>query len=198
MIVPPGYDEEAVVAIINRVASYHAATFSFGSYVRDDIYQESWLICLNALEVGQYDPARPLENYLHACVSKRLLNLYRNQVRRNDPPCKACHMEANCNDAEPGNICEAYSAWRTRNDAKASLAQAADPEDDRPSKIAVEPNYAEKANVSDMVSRVDRELPPHLRSDYLRMRAGETIPKARRRKVEDAVRQILSDHDTEV
>jgi DNA-directed RNA polymerase specialized sigma24 family protein len=187
MYIPPGYTEAEVLAIIERVALHHAPSYTFGSYERDDIAQEARIICLKALDVRQYDPARPLENYLHVCVQKRLLNLFRDECHRNDPPCRGCHGGDHCQDSD--------GSWKGRNDSKASLAKAADPDDDRPSKVAEEPDLAGEADLSELLALIDRELPIGLRPDYLRMRANEPIPKARRRKVEDAVRLILEPYD---
>ncbi len=186
MKIPPGHTEAEVVATLTRIADSVAHEFAFGSYTPDDIRQEAVAEGLEALP--RYDPDRPLENFLRVHIRNRLLNLIRKEFKRSDPPCRACHKGHRCQYAGKG-VCDKYQAWAARNNAKATLARGAG--EAGAAETAVSDGIAATAEFSELTARIDAQLPTALRADYLRILAGNHIPKARRLKVEEAVRLIL-------
>ena len=67
--------------IIERLAKNRSANGSFAHYESNDVYQEVWRMCLEALE--RYDPnIGPIENYLVRHVTNRLKNLRRDNYFR--------------------------------------------------------------------------------------------------------------------
>ncbi len=67
--------------IIDRLAKSRSSNGSFAYYENQDIYQEVWCMCLEAL--GRYDPTiGPIENYLVSHVTNRLKNLKRDRYFR--------------------------------------------------------------------------------------------------------------------
>lgn len=186
MKVPPGYTEAEVLAILERVANSVSHEFAFASYTHEDIRQEAIVIGLEALP--EFDPARPLENYLRVCVRNRLLNLIRKESRRSDAPCKACHRGYGCKEAGD-SVCQRYADWSALNNAKATLAKGAG--EIGSAEPPVQDTIEDHASFDELTTRINNELPPALRADYLRMLAHQPIPKARRLKVEEAVTQIL-------
>jgi len=67
--------------IIQRIATIRRKNGAFAYYTGDDVSQEVWLMCLDAVE--RYDPSiGPLENYLVSHVSNRLKNLKRDKYFR--------------------------------------------------------------------------------------------------------------------
>lgn len=67
--------------IIERLARSRSANGSFAYYERQDVSQEVWCMCLEAL--GRYNPdIGPIENYLVRHVSNRLKNLKRDKYFR--------------------------------------------------------------------------------------------------------------------
>ena len=67
-------DEESL-EIIDIVVNRIAPKYTFNGYDIDDIKQESFIICLEALK--RYDNKRPLENFLSVNLSNRLKNFVR-------------------------------------------------------------------------------------------------------------------------
>ncbi len=187
MKVPPGYTEEEVLAVLQRIADSVAYEFAFGSFTPDDIRQQAIVEGLEGLP--RFDPDRPLENFLRVHIRNRLLNLIRKESRRSDPPCKTCHRGHSCQFATKGGTCEKYAAWNDRNNKKAILARGAG--DAGCAEPPVQDAVEDTAAFDEMTTRINNELPPALRADYLRMLAGQNIPKARRLKVEEAVALIL-------
>jgi DNA-directed RNA polymerase specialized sigma24 family protein len=75
MKVPSNMTEEEVIAQINKVIDRISPKYTFYGYDVNDIKQESFIICLDALD--RYDEARPLENFLSVHLSNRLKNFVR-------------------------------------------------------------------------------------------------------------------------
>lgn len=67
--------------VIERLAKSRSSKGAFAYYESDDIYQEIWCMCLEALD--KYDSAiGPIENYLVVHVTNRLKNLRRDRYFR--------------------------------------------------------------------------------------------------------------------
>jgi DNA-directed RNA polymerase specialized sigma24 family protein len=75
MHVPSNMTEEQVVEEINIVVNRIAHKYTFYGYEIQDIKQESFIICMEALP--RYDEERPLENFLSVHLSNRLKNFVR-------------------------------------------------------------------------------------------------------------------------
>lgn len=69
---------QQIQVVINRVAP----KYTFGTYGVDDIKQEAFIICMDALE--RYDQKRPLENFLSVHLSNRLKNFIRDNYYTKD------------------------------------------------------------------------------------------------------------------
>lgn len=74
------YDQliEQIEIVVNRIAP----RYTFGTYGVDDIKQEAFIICMDALE--RYDQKRPLENFLSVHLSNRLKNFVRDNYYTKD------------------------------------------------------------------------------------------------------------------
>lgn len=75
MKIPKNMSKEDVLATIDIVINRMAHKYTFHGYDIDDIKQESFIICYDALE--RYDEKRPLENFLSVNLSNRLKNFIR-------------------------------------------------------------------------------------------------------------------------
>jgi len=203
MHIPKGMTEEYVLEKIDSVARLLCRQYVFGYYDKDDLFQEmryQALLAMPKYDPGGFDtdgnPNRKLENFLFTHFNNRLINLIRDKCRRNDPPCKICH-ENNQHLHEDGQICSKYAKWRARNDAKANLARPLDIgliADEHERNMRCQANVEESAEVDEAIRMVDEKLPVEMRADYLRMRAGEKLTKARRLKIEETVKAILKDY----
>lgn len=67
--------KEEALEIIETVVNRIAPRYTFNGYDLDDIKQESFIICMDAL--NRYDSKRPLENFLSVNLSNRLKNFIR-------------------------------------------------------------------------------------------------------------------------
>jgi DNA-directed RNA polymerase specialized sigma24 family protein len=75
MKIPKHMSEQEVIDQINIVVNRISARYTFHGYEVEDIKQEAFMICMDALE--RYDQNRPLENFLSVHLSNRLKNFVR-------------------------------------------------------------------------------------------------------------------------
>ena len=75
MKIPNNMTEEQVMKTIMLVVNRTASKYTFYGYDSDDIKQEAFIICMDAL--NRYDSKRPLENFLAVHLSNRLKNFVR-------------------------------------------------------------------------------------------------------------------------
>lgn len=83
MKIPSNLTEKETLDKIHFVISKISPKYTFSGYDIDDIKQEAFIICMDALE--RYDENRPLENFLAVHLSNRLKNFIRdNFYLKND------------------------------------------------------------------------------------------------------------------
>lgn len=83
MKIPKGLKEQEVLDKINLVVDRISPRYTFSGYDLDDIKQEAFIICYNALE--RYNPkVGLLENFLSINLSNRLKNFIRDNHYRKD------------------------------------------------------------------------------------------------------------------
>lgn len=75
MKIPKNMTEQQVIDQINIVVNRISARYTFHGYEVEDIKQEAFIICMDALD--RYDQKRPLENFLAVHLSNRLKNFVR-------------------------------------------------------------------------------------------------------------------------
>jgi DNA-directed RNA polymerase specialized sigma24 family protein len=195
MKLPPGKTEEEVLSAIEKAVNILAPSFVFGFYDVADIKQEARMFALQCLD--KYDCRRPLENFIYAHTKNRLINFKRDKFKRNDPPCQVCHIANSTNQRpkhEDGEFCAKYLAWKNRNAAKANIMRPLDLDyiaDESEANTRLPSEAETTVETAELLQRIDEELDIELRATYLQMRAGESVPKAKRLIVEEAVKEIL-------
>ena len=75
MKIPKNLNQDEVLEKIELVINRIAPKYTFHGYDINDIKQESFIICYEAL--SRYDQKRPLENFLSVNLSNRLKNFIR-------------------------------------------------------------------------------------------------------------------------
>lgn len=186
---PHDLTEEQVMAAMNKAVALLAQTFSFGYFDSDDIRQEAYIFGLEALP--RYDPSRPLENFLYSHIKNRLINFKRDKYHRTDPPCKICAEHGKHPD---GSVCTKYAAWKKRNSSKQNLMRPLDIQnlsDENEKSVRHSHNIIDEATLTEARDLIDKNLSVELRSIYLRIKAGESVPKAKRVKLEIALRDLI-------
>lgn len=201
MKIPPGMTEEEVLNAIQTAAAA-LIRFKFGPHDEDDIRQQAAMFAIQAINDGKYDPrpgpdgkpTRPLVNFIFTHSRNRLINFIRDTFRRADPPCRSCHDSLPDQTQHPdGRYCEKYSQWLKRNCAKQSICCPADISELGDACGVGSDEVVEEVETKELLKLIDTKLPTSIRGDYLRLRDGESLPKARRVEVENAVREIIKE-----
>lgn len=159
------------MATIDKVVARTAPKYTFGFYELDDIKQESYIICFDALK--NYDNNRPLENFLSKHLSNRLKDLKRNKYYRhntnNDNHAKLNLNKKNLMDLK--QFCQ--------------IAEYDHPLED--------PELEEKLTTSEAIESVMENLAPSLRNDFLRMANGVSVTQSKKKAVIDKIKEILGE-----
>ena len=165
MNIPKGMTEQQVIDQINIVCNRIAPRYTFYGYTVDDIKQESFIICMEAL--NRYDGIRPLENFLSVNLSNRLKNFVRDN-----------HFVGSDNEERQ----------------KVYQPAQLDYEDyivDEENKFAI--SY-EDMQSKEMVIIINKYLPAAMRMDYLKMINDVYITKQRREEVTTCILELLEEH----
>lgn len=185
MKIPAGYSETEVLAIIKQVSSVLAPRYAFSYYTAEDVEQEAFVICLKVLEDESYDSTKGnLDSFLFVHLNKRLHNLRRDKFYRKPKTCNVC----------TDRTCAKCQGVTGRLESKRSLMNVADASEyDMSDDNQAEINLARFENL-ELYTFLRDNLPLELRSDFLKMAHGRSIPKHRREKVENAVVELRSEY----
>lgn len=188
------YTEEQILQEIEKIVNILAHNFTFGYYDLDDIKQEGRIEGIKALE--RYDEDLPLANFLCVHIRNRLINIIRNKYHRNDPPCKSCYgsIQGETQHVD-GKYCAKFLAWKSRNARKAGLVCPADLsniDDTSEETTKINSTVSEDFAKQEIWDMIDLKLPSFMRADYLKLKAGISIPKNRRDAVIKKIREFLT------
>ena len=165
MNVPKGMTEQQVIDQINVVCNRISPRYTFYGYTIDDIKQESFIICMEAL--NRYDGIRPLENFLSVNLSNRLKNFVRDN-----------HFLSNENTDRQ----KVYQPAQLEYE---------DYIIDEENKFSISYEHIQK---EEMVAAIDKYLPANMRMDYLKMINDVYITKQRREEITAMIVEILEEH----
>jgi DNA-directed RNA polymerase specialized sigma24 family protein len=164
MRIPKGMTEQEVVDQINKVCDRIAPKYTFYGYTTNDIKQESFMICMEAL--NRYDENRPLENFLSVNLSNRLKNFVRDH-----------HFVKNDNGDRVKVLQPAQLDYEhTIVDEEGKFSTSYD-----------------DLEIKTMVELINEHLPASIRMDYLRMINDVYITKQRRDEVLEIIEGILKE-----
>ncbi len=161
---PPISDE--VLLVISKVISRQVGGYRVLGYEREDLEQEAFLICAQALP--NYDGLRPLENFLAVHLSYRLKSFVRDKHKLQGKYAETTKKLMSAVDIDSVN-------W----DTEASLTARDD--------------VLEDVELRDLIKTIDRYLPISLRQDYLKMRAGMKINRGREKKIREFISALLEE-----
>jgi len=168
--------------IIKRLAKSRSANGAFAYYERDDVFQEVWCMCLEAL--GRYDSEiGPVENYLVRHVTNRLKNLKRDKYFRpgSDPPTSGlARTRMNLVNALPldgGDIAEQGVLLCS-------------------GKISVEP--IEHSVCNETLLCIIRKLPEELRGPFEELICNNKVSIQLVDEIRQKVAEILSERESDV
>ena len=165
MKIPKGMTEQQVVDQINIVCNRISPRYTFYGYTVDDIKQESFIICMEAL--NRYDGIRPLENFLSVNLSNRLKNFVRDN-----------------------HFLGSENTDRQKVYQPAQL-EYEDNIIDEENKFSISYEHIQK---EEMVDAINKYPPANMRMDYLKMINDVYITKQRREEITETILEILQEH----
>jgi DNA-directed RNA polymerase specialized sigma24 family protein len=153
--------EEEVMSTIMLVINRTAPKYTFYGYEIDDIKQESFMICVDALD--RYQEGRPLENFLAVHLSNRLKNFVRDNHFTQ-------HEQEKAKIVMPGQLSD------DNNIVSPQSLQA---------------KRVEALDTKEMQRIIDIKLPAQYRADYLKIVNDVYVPKKQKEEVLAVIEQIL-------
>jgi DNA-directed RNA polymerase specialized sigma24 family protein len=147
MRIPDSMTEEEVMSTIMLVINRTAPKYTFYGYEIDDIKQESFMICVDALD--RYQEGRPLENFLAVHLSNRLKNFVRDNHFTQ-------HEQEKAKIVMPGQLSD------DNNIVSPQSLQA---------------KRVEALDTKEMQRIIDIKLPAQYRADYLKIVNDVYVPK---------------------
>ena len=204
MQIPKGMTEEQVVDVINGVVNILAYNFKFGYFDLDDMKQQGRMYAIEALPRFNPDVGN-LHNFLRSHIRNRFLNLHRDKLSRQQPPCKGCpfydpkceQSQNKCTAFADKAECDKFAGWEKRNGAKRSLVEPLDIagiRDEKEKNMRMEVNVPDSIIKSELFGMIDQFLPVSFRSDFKKMMEGVSIGKQKREKVIEEIKSILEEH----
>jgi DNA-directed RNA polymerase specialized sigma24 family protein len=169
MRIPDNMSEQEVVAVIKKVARSLAPKYTFAFYGTEDIEQEAFMMGMEAL--SRYDSNKPLENFLYTHIGNRLKNFKRDNYYRQDDGNAQKIQSRKKNLLDTAHI----DSFGTIGDDDTSL---------------------DDVHIREIKSLIDENLPTYMRADYLRMCAGISIPKSKKREIMNFIKELLEEDET--
>lgn len=167
MKIPKKMTEQQVVDQINIVVNRIASKYTFYGYEVDDIKQEAFIICMDALE--RYDNKRPLENFLSVHLSNRLKNFIRDNYYTKDEEEKK----------------------------KVFKPKSLSSEDYVPQSPVARLDSDDILDAKNIQSILDRYLPSCYRSDYLKLINDVYVPKKKREELVEIIKELVERYGNE-
>lgn len=193
-----GHTEEQIIKLITKLAKRLSYKFTFGYYDRDDIFQEAFIIGMDAIEKFDKKKAKhmTLESFVRVHMKRRLMSLKRDKMERIEPPCKSCKSFSNgkCVKNDGKANCAKWQNWQKRNDTKRALIGYH--ELNCPAAI-IDLNLAfidDKAANDEIIDYVSQNIPSYMRSDFLRFIEGESISVPRKNNLLQTIQDLVQSH----
>lgn len=157
------------IEIIERVAKRVHHKYVFGYHTSEDIIQQAIAFGIEAIK--DWDQTRPLENFLSIVIPNKLKNFKRNTYYRLD-------------------ISENNQKRYESNSTKKKLMETTELFD---FDLSTECNVLEKLSYEEIVRKLLKDMPPHIRSDFKRLLNDVKIPKVRKEQVYNYIKEILNE-----
>jgi len=161
---PKPKQQEIILKVIDRIAP----RYTFGYYELDDIKQESYIICLEAIE--KYDNSRPFENFISKHLSNRLKTLIRDKYSRSNIESEK-HEKLNQSKKNLMDLKSVDGSYKIYED-----------------------DIIERMSTSEAMDMLMQELPPSMRNNFYRLANGVSIQSSKKQALFDKVKEILGEN----
>lgn len=182
--------------IIGDVANTIAHNFTFGYYEVDDIKQEIWIMCLEALPKFDESRGASLKTFLLVHCKNRLISLKRNKMSRITLPClDKCPLwndEAQkCSKYNNRNNCKDYSRWKATLNDKHTIFALSELDD---TEAYYDTDILEDLHQEELLSYIDENIPAKYRNNYLQFIEGGKLSTYSKNVIRDLVKRLAEDY----
>ena len=192
--------EKHFLETIDKICYKLLHKFRFGYHDIEDMKQQAYIFALQGLE--NYDPSKPLENFLWTHIRNRLFNFKRDKYQRPDKPCNTCEFydkdyaksTSQCTQFSCKTSCKLYNNWYIKNNNKKNLMQIAHTENSN-SIASKTMHFTQDVQNKEILNRVDNKIKVSLRKYYLMLLYGQKIPKKYNNLLLKHIREILSSNE---
>lgn len=167
MLIPSGMTHDQVIKQIDKVINRIAPRYTFYGYTVDDMKQEAFIMCMDAL--SRYEPPRPLENFLSVHLSNRMKNFVRDNHFINPEDTERVKV------FQPAQLDHEHSLLDNRGSFTSE----------------------QFVDYQTMQKLINHKLPANMRMDYLKMINDVYITKQRRDEITITIREILVEYGYE-
>jgi len=165
MKIPEGITEQEVLRVIKKVIDKTAHSYTFYGYSVNDIRQESFIICMDALD--RYNNEHRLENFLSSNLSNRLKNFIRD------------------NHFTPVQIEKGKIVQPAQLDNEHSIVDY----------FSLSNNVDNAMDYREMAQVISQKLPASMRMDYLKIVNDIYLSNKRREEILAEVKEILIENN---
>lgn len=132
-------------------------------------------------------------------VYNGLVNFKRDNGLRKEKPCKKCpfydpkclQSTNECAAFEDRRDCDKYKGWEDRNKTKESIINPLNIVDVDPSSDTTN-TIIDDIDRKDLLEKIDAAVPKQYREDFLKMKAGVKLPKHKRDKIIEVMKEVLN------
>lgn len=192
--------EKHFLETIDKICYKLLHKFRFGYHDIEDMKQQAYIFAIQGLE--NYDPSKPLENFLWTHIRNRLFNFKRDKYQRPDKPCNTCEFydkdyaksTSQCTQFNCKTSCKLYNNWYIKNNNKKNLMQIAHTENSN-SIASHTMHFTQDIQNKEILNRIDPKIKVSLRKYYLMVLYGQKISKKHNNLLLQHIKEILNSHE---
>ena len=189
--------EKHFLETIDKICYKLLHKFKFGYHNIEDMKQQAYIFALQGME--NYDPSKPLENFLWTHIRNRLFNFKRDKYQRPDKPCHSCEFfdkdclksSSQCTQFSCKNNCTLYNNWYIKNNNKKNLMQISHTEKAETIQSKSIDLFQNISN-QEIIRKIDPHIKVSLRKYYLMFLYGQKVPKKYNALLLQNIKEILN------
>lgn len=184
-----------ILDVIEQISLEHSHN-TFGYLTQDDLKNEIWVICLDALEHYNKDRG-PVENFLRASVKKRLINKFKNITKSVKSPCLRCpfydpgNSPSDCSKfGHDRHLCKKWKNYQMSVESRNSLLNAMEQKFDR---LTCD-NASNIAMLNEVKVLIYQHIDQSMLHDFNQLLNNGTLPSRKLNRLKDAIKEIVDQH----
>lgn len=179
--------------LIEQISKEHSNN-TFGYLTKDDLKNEIWVICLDA--VKHYNKKRgPLENFLRVSVKKRLINKFKDVTKSVRSPCLRCEYYDKGNSpsdcsmfGDDRHLCKKWKNYQLSIESRNSLLNSVEHKNER----VIEDNSLNIAMINELKEKIYANIDRSVLHDFNEFLGGKILPFQKMNRLKRTISEILN------